>query len=119
MKSTAASQLRRRWRISTVMHRGAVTATADLADAVGVPGPIARPRTAARWPAVAVICLLVVTAALYLWDLPINGYGNTFYAAAAQSGAKSWSAWFFGSLDPNNFITVDKPPAALWVTGLS
>ena len=69
--------------------------------------------------AVALICLLAVTAALYLWNLPINGYGNTFYAAAAQSGAKSWSAWFFGSLDPNNFITVDKPPAALWVTGLS
>lgn len=68
---------------------------------------------------VALVTLLVATAALYLWNLPINGYGNAFYAAAAQSGAESWSAWFFGSLDPNNFITVDKPPAALWVTGLS
>ena len=86
------------------MQRGAVTATAD--------------RTT-RWPGVALTCLLVATAALYLWNLPINGYGNTFYAAAAQSGAKDWAAWFFGSLDPNNFITVDKPPAALWVTGLS
>src|ERR1700722_7009212 len=26
---------------------------------------------------------------------------------------------FFGSLDPSNFITVDKPPAALWVMDLS
>jgi 4-amino-4-deoxy-L-arabinose transferase-like glycosyltransferase len=119
MKSTASSQLRQHRRVSTVVHRGAVTATAELTDALGVPGPPARPRTAARWPAVALIGLLVVTGALYLWNLPINGYGNTFYAAAAQSGAKSWSAWFFGSLDPNNFITVDKPPAALWVTGLS
>ena len=72
-----------------------------------------------RWPRFALLGLLAVTAALYLWNLSINGYGNTFYAAAAQSGAKSWKAWFFGSLDPNNFITVDKPPAALWMTGLS
>jgi len=101
------------------MHRGAVTATADLADVVDAPGPTAPPRTATRWPAVALTCLLIATGALYLWNLSINGYGNTFYAAAAQSGAKNWAAWFFGSLDPNNFITVDKPPAALWVTGLS
>lgn len=72
-----------------------------------------------RWPRFALLGLLAATAALYLWNLSINGYGNTFYAAAAQSGAKSWKAWFFGSLDPNNFITVDKPPASLWVTGLS
>ncbi|MEZ0051904.1 4-amino-4-deoxy-L-arabinose transferase-like glycosyltransferase [Mycobacterium sp. MAA66] len=68
---------------------------------------------------VAVGILLIVTAALYLWDLSASGYGNTYYAAAAQAGAQSWSAWFFGSLDPQNFITVDKPPASLWVTGLS
>ena len=36
-----------------------------------------------------------------------------------RPAAQSWSAWFFGSLDPHNFVTVDKPPAALWVTGLS
>jgi 4-amino-4-deoxy-L-arabinose transferase-like glycosyltransferase len=72
-----------------------------------------------RWPRFSLLGLLAATAALYLWNLSINGYGNTFYAAAAQSGAKSWKAWFFGSLDPNNFITVDKPPAALWMTGLS
>jgi 4-amino-4-deoxy-L-arabinose transferase-like glycosyltransferase len=63
--------------------------------------------------------LLAVTAGLYLWNLSATGYGNLFYAAAAQAGSHNWSAWFFGSLDANNFITVDKPPAALWVTGLS
>ncbi len=63
--------------------------------------------------------LLVATAILYIWDLSINGYANTFYAAAAQAGGTSWKAWFFGSLDAQNFITVDKPPASLWVTGLS
>src|ERR1700754_2750012 len=63
--------------------------------------------------------LLTATAALYMWNLSATGYGNLFYAAAAQAGSRSWSAWFFGSLDANNFITVDKPPASLWVTGLS
>ena len=61
--------------------------------------------------------LLTATAALYMWNLSATGYGNLFYAAAAQAGSHSWSAWFFGSLDANNFITVDKPPASLWVTG--
>ena len=32
---------------------------------------------------------------------------------------KSWKAFFFGSSDASNFITVDKPPAALWVMELS
>jgi 4-amino-4-deoxy-L-arabinose transferase-like glycosyltransferase len=44
---------------------------------------------------------------------------NTFYAAAVKSGTESWKAFFFGSLDPGSFITVDKPPASLWVMELS
>src|SRR5258705_7698000 len=72
-----------------------------------------------RQPRWAVAALLAATAVLYLWNLSASGYGNTFYAAAAQAGSQSWSAWFFGSLDAHNFITVDKPPASLWVTGLS
>jgi 4-amino-4-deoxy-L-arabinose transferase-like glycosyltransferase len=56
---------------------------------------------------------------LYLWDLSSSGNANSFYAAAVEAGSKSWKAWFFGSLDSSNFITVDKPPGALWVMGLS
>src|SRR5690348_5625346 len=69
-----------------------------------------------RWP---VLVLLAATAVLYLWDLGASGWGNSFYAAAAQAGAQSWKAWLFGSLDAGNAITVDKPPAAMWVMGLS
>jgi 4-amino-4-deoxy-L-arabinose transferase-like glycosyltransferase len=65
-----------------------------------------------------VLALLAATAVLYLWDLTASGYGNSFYAAATQAGAQSWKAWLFGSLDPGNVITVDKPPAAMWVSGL-
>ena len=36
-----------------------------------------------------------------------------------QAGAHSWKAFFFGSSDAANFITVDKPPASLWVMDLS
>ncbi|MGW4338234.1 ArnT family glycosyltransferase [Rhodococcus koreensis] len=72
-----------------------------------------------RGSALALTALLAATAALYLWDLTASGYANSFYAAAAQAGSQSWKAWFFGSLDTSNFITVDKPPASLWVMGLS
>jgi len=63
--------------------------------------------------------LLVGTAALYLWGLSASGWANEFYAAAVQAGATDWKAFFFGSLDAGNFITVDKPPASLWVMALS
>ena len=61
----------------------------------------------------------VFAAVLYVWGLSRTGMGNSYYAAAVRSGAKSWKAFFFGSLDPGSFITVDKPPAALWVMSLS
>jgi 4-amino-4-deoxy-L-arabinose transferase-like glycosyltransferase len=71
------------------------------------------------WIRPAVALLLAVTAVLYLWNLSTSGYGNSFYAMAVQAGTQSWEAWFFGSLDPGNIITVDKPPASLWLMGLS
>jgi 4-amino-4-deoxy-L-arabinose transferase-like glycosyltransferase len=71
------------------------------------------------WVRLSVIALLVVTAVLYLWDLGASGYANSFYSAAVQAGTESWKAFFFGSSDAANFITVDKPPASLWVMGLS
>jgi 4-amino-4-deoxy-L-arabinose transferase-like glycosyltransferase len=58
--------------------------------------------------------LLLGTGLLYLWDLGASGYANEFYSAAVQAGTQSWKAFFFGSLDAHNVITVDKPPAALW-----
>src|SRR4051812_19211337 len=63
--------------------------------------------------------LLVGTAVLYLWGLGASGWANSFYSAAAQAGSQSWKAWFFGASDAASFITVDKPPASLWVMGLS
>jgi len=71
------------------------------------------------WVRPALLTLLTLTAVLYLWDLGASGWGNSFYSAAVQAGAKSWKAFFFGSSDSSNFITVDKPPASLWVMEIS
>lgn len=81
--------------------------------------PPAAPPGAARRDRLAFAGLLVATAALYLVNLSANGWGNEFYAAAVQSMTKSWEAFFFGSFDAGNVVTVDKPPGALWVMALS
>jgi 4-amino-4-deoxy-L-arabinose transferase-like glycosyltransferase len=72
-----------------------------------------------RWVRPTLIALLVSTAVAYLWALGDSGYANSFYSAAVQAGTKSWKAFFFGSSDASNFITVDKPPASLWVMEIS
>jgi 4-amino-4-deoxy-L-arabinose transferase-like glycosyltransferase len=72
-----------------------------------------------RWQRPALLALLVGTAVLYLWGLGSSGWANDYYAAAVQAGTQSWKAWLFGSLDSGNAITVDKPPAALWIMALS
>lgn len=71
------------------------------------------------WVRPALLSLLAATAVLYIWGLGASGWANSFYSAAVQAGATSWKAFFFGSSDSANFITVDKPPASLWVMELS
>ncbi|WP_216215207.1 glycosyltransferase family 39 protein [Amycolatopsis aidingensis] len=91
------------------------TALAPTARPQATAGGTARP----RWQRPALLVLLAGTAVLYLWKLGASGWANDYYAMAVQGGTKDWTAWFFGSLDPGNVITVDKPPAALWLMGLS
>jgi 4-amino-4-deoxy-L-arabinose transferase-like glycosyltransferase len=73
----------------------------------------------AAWVRPSLIGLLGIAALLYLWDLGASGWANAFYSAAVQAGSTSWRAFFFGSFDASNFITVDKSPSALWVMDLS
>ena len=72
-----------------------------------------------RMPAVAAAGLAVMSGFLYLWNLTASGFANSYYSAAALAASQSWSAWFFGSLDAGNFITVDKPPLSTMLMGLS
>jgi 4-amino-4-deoxy-L-arabinose transferase-like glycosyltransferase len=71
------------------------------------------------WARPGLLVLLAATAVLYLWGLGASGWANSFYSAAVQAGSASWKAFFFGSSDAANSITVDKTPASLWVMALS
>ena len=56
---------------------------------------------------------------LYAWGLSGNGLGNTYYSAAVRGMAHSWHDFFFASFDPGGYISVDKPPLAVWIGALS
>ncbi|MGV9182754.1 ArnT family glycosyltransferase [Arcanobacterium canis] len=62
------------------------------------------------------LCLIVIAA--WSINLGANGYANNFYAAASWAGAQSWNALLWGAVDPAGFISVDKPPLALWLPAM-
>jgi 4-amino-4-deoxy-L-arabinose transferase-like glycosyltransferase len=85
------------------------------------PAPAAvaeRPRRG-RTEWIALAALLLGTAVLHLWNLGAEGWANTYYAGAVRAMTQNWTAFFFGSTDAGNTVTVDKPPASLWVMALS
>jgi 4-amino-4-deoxy-L-arabinose transferase-like glycosyltransferase len=97
-----------------------MTLTLDAPAPISDEGDVPRRRIgSATWDRIGFGVLLVATAVMYLWNITVNGMGNQFYAGAAQAGSTNWEALLFGSLDSNNFITVDKPPVSQWVMGLS
>ncbi|MCH0571089.1 glycosyltransferase family 39 protein [Streptomyces sp. MUM 136J] len=98
----------------TATHPPSRTETVP-ADGPPAPPP---PGAAPRWSVPALLAILALAAVLYSWNLSGSSL-NSYYSAAVLSGTHSWKAWFFGSLDAGNFITVDKPPLALMVMGLS
>ena len=96
------------------------TAVLDAATHVPEPRqPATRTAGDEGWVRPALLALLLATGVLYLWGLGASGWANGFYSAAVQAGSHSWQAFFFGSFDASSFITVDKPPASLWVMDIS
>ena len=63
--------------------------------------------------------LLAATGVLNLWNLSINGFANTYYAAAVKAMSSNWHDFLFASMDKSGLMTVDKPPLSLWVQALS
>ncbi|ALF11228.1 glycosyltransferase family 39 protein [Parageobacillus thermoglucosidasius] len=64
--------------------------------------------------------LVIVLISIFLHFYNIGNAGsNVYYTAAAKSMTANWKAFFFAALDPEGFITVDKPPVALWFQALS
>lgn len=62
---------------------------------------------------------LLISIFMNFYQLGQNGYGNSYYAAAVRSMLDNWHAFFFVSLDPVGFVTVDKPPLGFWLQVLS
>src|SRR4029077_9907465 len=59
--------------------------------------------------------LLIITLGLRLWGLGQNGVGIEYYSAAVRSMTQSWHNFVYNSFDPAGFLSVDKPPVALWI----
>lgn len=73
----------------------------------------------AAWVRPAFWGVTLLATLLYVVNLTVSGFANTYYSAAALAASQNWSAWFFGSIDASNFITVDKPPLSTMLMGLS
>jgi len=81
--------------------------------------PSRRPRAGALLARPEMLGLMALAAVLNLWNLSINGWANTYYAAAVRSMSSSWHDFLFASLDKSGLMTVDKPPLAFWIEALS
>lgn len=61
----------------------------------------------------------VATALVTGWDITGSPSTNAYYAAAVRSMASSWHAFGYAAFDPAGYLSVDKPPGALWLQALS
>jgi 4-amino-4-deoxy-L-arabinose transferase-like glycosyltransferase len=52
---------------------------------------------------------------LRIWRLDQNGFGTEYYSAGVRSMLDSPHDFLFNSFDPAGFVSLDKPPIALWV----
>ncbi|WBO62323.1 ArnT family glycosyltransferase [Streptomyces camelliae] len=95
----------------------------NVLDAAAPTGAVRRPpwRSPHGEPAYArpvLLVLVVLAAVLFTWGIDRSTY-HTFYASAVRSMTQSWKAFFYGSFDPGNSITLDKLPGFLWPQALS
>ena len=63
--------------------------------------------------------ILVIASVLRTWRLSQNGFGREYYAAGVRSMIGDWHNFFFNSFDPGGFVSLDKPPLAIWFQVLS
>jgi 4-amino-4-deoxy-L-arabinose transferase-like glycosyltransferase len=91
------------------MDPSARRVAADVTPEVAPAGP------RSRWGIVAQVAVLALAAGLRLWRLDQNGFDNEYYAAAVRSMMAGWHTFFYNSFDPAGFVSVDKPPLALWI----
>ncbi|WP_456625391.1 glycosyltransferase family 39 protein [Bradyrhizobium sp. URHC0002] len=62
------------------------------------------------------LSLIVAVAALArTWQLSQNDFGRQYYAAGVRSMLDSWHNFLFNAFDPAGFVSIDKPPVAIWL----
>jgi hypothetical protein len=71
-----------------------------------------------RWARLALTGILICAGLVYFWRIGA-ATTNPFYTVAVRSMAESWKAFFYGSFNPGNSITIDKIPGYLWPQALS
>ncbi|MGB8843388.1 MAG: glycosyltransferase family 39 protein, partial [Aliidongia sp.] len=67
----------------------------------------------------ALAAIVGLALGLRLWRLDRNGFGTEYYAAGVLSMLESWHNFLFNAFDPAGFVSVDKPPVALWIQAAS
>src|SRR5262245_38155747 len=79
--------------------------------------PALMPNTTAAGRArpLAMTAALLVAALLRTWRLHQNGYDNEYDSAAVRSMSLGWHNFLYNSFDLAGFVSVDKPPLALWI----
>jgi 4-amino-4-deoxy-L-arabinose transferase-like glycosyltransferase len=64
------------------------------------------------------VVILLMAAWFYGWNIWKAGSANDYYTAAIVSMTQSWHNFWYAAFDPAGFITVDKPPVALWIMAI-
>jgi 4-amino-4-deoxy-L-arabinose transferase-like glycosyltransferase len=71
------------------------------------------------WEVIALVTVLILALVFRLWGLDQNGWGAEYYTAAVRSMAMNWHNFLYNAFDPAGFISVDKPPVAIWLQVIS
>ncbi|MFA4885372.1 MAG: glycosyltransferase family 39 protein [Desulfotomaculaceae bacterium] len=61
------------------------------------------------------IGIAILAAFLNIYNIWNSLYANAYYTSAVTSMLQNWHAFFYASLDPGGYVTVDKPPVTFWV----
>lgn len=60
------------------------------------------------------VAIVLLAAGMRLWQLSQNGFGRQYYAAGVLSMTESWRNFAYNAFDPAGFVSIDKPPLAIW-----
>ncbi len=68
-------------------------------------------------PLEAIMLILITLLALALRSscLQQSGWGAEYYTAAVRSMSMNWHNFLYNAFDPSGFISIDKPPVAIWL----